>query len=101
MRILGRIMSEASAGNQAGAKDAVEFLIREKDGFIEAVRAGRIDTKNLKTTAKRAIGSLHPDKGGDPNVFALLSNLVGEDNFGILTGKGKSRKCRYCGLPKY
>ena len=101
MRTLGRILTEASAGNLAGAKDAVDFLIREKDGFIAAIRAERINKRDVKSTAKSALFALHPDKGGDADLFGRMSDLLKGDNFGILSGSAKPRKCRKCGLPKY
>jgi hypothetical protein len=44
--------------------------------------------------------ALHPDKGGEIQLFQRFRNLIKEDSFGLKSGSGKSRKCRKCGLYK-
>jgi hypothetical protein len=100
-RILGAILTAGSSEDLAEVNRLVETLEGQKEGFNAAIRAGTINPQNLKVTAKAVFRALHPDKGGNAELFARMNNLLKGDNFGILSGSGKQRKCRHCGLPKY
>jgi len=100
-RILGAILTAGSSEDLAEVNRLVETLEGQKEGFNAAIRARTINPQNLKGTAKAVFRALHPDKGGNNELFARMNNLLKADNFGILSGSGKQRKCRHCGLPKY
>jgi len=65
------------------------------------IQEGQIDITPFKKQAKKALLNLHPDRGGDTEIFQELSKILGEVEGLNLYGNAKPRKCRKCHGYKY
>jgi len=94
------IIDAAKNNNLAEVTQLISLLSREKERFRTAIDNGTIDTNSLKAKTKKLLLSLHPDKTGTDTEFKRVIILVKDSGLGILSGEGKSKKCRKCGLYK-
>ena len=94
------IIDAAKNKNLAEVNQLISLLSREQETFKKAIDDGNINTDSLKAKAKKVLLSLHPDKTGTDTEFKRIIILVKDSGLGILSGEGKSKKCRKCGLYK-
>ena len=101
MALLSGLLDAASVGNLEVVGRIISTLENERIGFNNAITNKLIKKENLKQIVKDTLKVIHPDKGGDTELCARYNNLIKGKNFGILSGEGKPKKCRKCGLYKY